>query len=925
MEQLYQNRVFEVAEKYYSTVSNVLERNGEWWQVAQSGNEGNYGRVIILSLDAAGELFRNEIELVEGIRRFSESVSDVYDMTMNRDKISKMSSNVNRPGDPINDEINAVARQTLNQLNEAEQSVVSESPEPAPHEDQFDAKEIQTALKSLGFFNSFIDGVAGPQTKAAIRKFQTSKGLIATGEVDRKTYNLMMTELNPEQTNPKQEQQKLVNNLLLPLLKTEGNHQSTDDKLDFEYDIQSLATVISLEDVKPPLAIGLFGNWGSGKSFFMEKLSKKIQDYSDLKTDGFVQNVVQVKFNSWHYSDSNLWASLITEIFDSLNTFSTKEKKEDELAKLSDTLNITSAQREAVEAKRNQLTDKIEKLIREKAVKRSRLEDISGIGILRLLLSDKNISADLKSLQNEDVEHIIQDGKKLEEYLAQLSEQKGKFLNAVSILRIMKGKRWAGVLIATVILFAAVMIVRYYFKDEWGSVTQWIAGIVALVAANVGNAFRILMPVKREFNEAVDRLSSLKETFDTRPEVQTSELDEMKTEVDLLTLSIADLDKKIVDARKEIDDLKSGRKLLDFIEARQRDESYSKQLGLISWIRKDFSKLDELLRKQHELSKEEKEKTITNPYDVQLRIDRIILYIDDLDRCKEEIVVKVLEAIHLLLAFPLFVVVVGVDPRWLNNALSEKYKNLFGKHYSSASEKKTATDEDLLLSGAATSYDYLEKIFQIPFSLRQINATGRKNLIEYLLRNEMEKSPEPIDNDANVKVPDIIDLDTLISQTSETNRKSEQRQTKVEIEERRERLTFLKDELECMQNISALFGHSPRTINRFVNIYRIIKAHRKLKVSGEFSEDDFAPIMLILSIMIGHSELAQDFIDQLSQTSDRILFQDFLDKTKFPAKFKNEITDSIHARVAQLPVKSFKDNLELISRFSFRTFAVTVE
>jgi hypothetical protein len=39
--------------------------------------------------------------------------------------------------------------------------------------------------------------------------------------------------------------------------------------------------------------------------------------------------------------------------------------------------------------------------------------------------------------------------------------------------------------------------------------------------------------------------------------------------------------------------------------------------------------------------------------------------------------VKVLEAIHLLLAFELFVVVVGVDPRWLNNALSEKYKNTF--------------------------------------------------------------------------------------------------------------------------------------------------------------------------------------------------------------------------------------------------------
>jgi hypothetical protein len=46
-------------------------------------------------------------------------------------------------------------------------------------------------------------------------------------------------------------------------------------------------------------------------------------------------------------------------------------------------------------------------------------------------------------------------------------------------------------------------------------------------------------------------------------------------------------------------------------------------------------------------------------------IDRIVLYIDDLDRCSTETVSQVLDAVHLLLALPLFAVVVGVDPRWL--------------------------------------------------------------------------------------------------------------------------------------------------------------------------------------------------------------------------------------------------------------------
>ena len=53
------------------------------------------------------------------------------------------------------------------------------------------------------------------------------------------------------------------------------------------------------------------------------------------------------------------------------------------------------------------------------------------------------------------------------------------------------------------------------------------------------------------------------------------------------------------------------------------------------------------------------------------RINRIVLYIDDLDRCPERKVVDVLQAVHLLLAYPLFVVVVGVDPRWLLHSLEE--------------------------------------------------------------------------------------------------------------------------------------------------------------------------------------------------------------------------------------------------------------
>ena len=97
------------------------------------------------------------------------------------------------------------------------------------------------------------------------------------------------------------------------------NSDSVDkikDELDFKSDINALASIIAYKEVKPPLAIGLFGNWGSGKSFFMNKLQKRIDYLSRKGGNDFCKKILPITFNSWHYSDSNLWASLITKIFE---------------------------------------------------------------------------------------------------------------------------------------------------------------------------------------------------------------------------------------------------------------------------------------------------------------------------------------------------------------------------------------------------------------------------------------------------------------------------------------------------------------------------------------------------------------------------------------------------------------------------------
>ncbi|HKY06007.1 MAG TPA: P-loop NTPase fold protein, partial [Blastocatellia bacterium] len=95
-----------------------------------------------------------------------------------------------------------------------------------------------------------------------------------------------------------------------------------EDKLDIKREVEALCSVIAAKDVEPPVSVGLFGDWGSGKSFFMRKMEENI---NTLKTQAranpkspYCPNIVQLWFNAWHYMDTDLWASLASEIFEGL-------------------------------------------------------------------------------------------------------------------------------------------------------------------------------------------------------------------------------------------------------------------------------------------------------------------------------------------------------------------------------------------------------------------------------------------------------------------------------------------------------------------------------------------------------------------------------------------------------------------------------
>lgn len=765
---------------------------------------------------------------------------------------------------------------------------------------------------------------------------------------------------------------QLFNKATLSEVFSDSASKDIADQLGFEADVDALARVIAYEEVKPPLAVGLFGHWGSGKSFFMNKLQQRIDQLSKEDGDVFCKEVVQINFNSWHYSDSNLWASLITKIFDDLKKYGKGKTKElDNLFK-----NLNSTQELLTEAKQKiiMVESEINSLKgRQNAVEieikknTQGLKNLSFDDITTAVMADPGISERVEKAKKEFDFLRLEEYKQVQSNIAEIETGGKRFIKSLQILYSFKTwKSWFALLMAAFIVF-----VLYYAVAHVEDVRKHIGKyreLVGAAAVIVSQVLLFLRPVLKNIKRGYEYLTSLKQSLDeavvkkqnefnaTREALKTKLQQAQVVQTNLRT-AIEELESKKTQLKIEVTDIASGKKIVRFIEGRVSDERYMNSLGIISWIRKDFEELDFLLKQQYDAEKREELNKEFIP-DI-FKIDRIILYIDDLDRCDVAIVVRVLEAINLLLAFPLFVVIVGVDPRWMHNALEIKYAQMLR----SGQEKATdARQMNLPETGnPATSYDYLEKIFQVPFVLKPMDRTGKENLIRSQLQNkppagkekEREKEEEKEDGllhkvkdqeaeDAATgadaagtlntgKTPGELqeavnkarEIAAAKAREEEDKKKKEDATTKPVLES----LLIAGEEVSFMQAIGFLIGDSPRTIKRYINMYRIIRTHARFEFTDDNYLEHYYAAMVLLAVVTGSPDEAPVFFDRIRSFDEEKTFRDFF--TKNPDILKKDSAKSNELKTAlekdkqvkllqEISIKKFNKNISLISRFSFR-------
>ena len=102
----------------------------------------------------------------------------------------------------------------------------------------------------------------------------------------------------------------------------------------------------------------------------------------------------------------------------------------------------------------------------------------------------------------------------------------------------------------------------------------------------------------------------------------------------------------------------------------------------------------------------------------QCKGERLVVFIDELDRCTPDTVLDIFEAIRLFLYVPGTTFIIGADERLVSYAVKTKYKDIPGN------------DIDI-------SKEYLEKLIQYPVKIPQLNESEVKQYITcLLLQNE---------------------------------------------------------------------------------------------------------------------------------------------------------------------------------------------
>lgn len=381
---------------------------------------------------------------------------------------------------------------------------------------------------------------------------------------------------------------------------------------------------------------------------------------------------------------------------------------------------------------------------------------------------------------------------------------------------------------------------------------------------------------------------------------------------------------------EELRELRPERRLFRFIEQRAQAQDYRAHLGLVSLVRRDFHELSRLFAETE--AEEQSQETLSDEEGADRKkmgasIDRIVLFVDDLDRCQPDKVVDVLQAVHLLLAYPLFAVVVGVDQRCLKQSIEKQFVGLVSRGDGAQNGERPAT-----------SLDYLEKIFHVPFHLPQMGEEGFAALIHNLTEPLLASEPQNLDlkmtGDQAGEQTDVLHNPDRTEATKDSPNAEAGNDPQVGAAANASAesgspprvigsVPLSLWERNALKDYHPLI-RTPRAATRLLNTYRLVRAGIRVEEWDLFRGDEamhgeFRVVMLLLASSAGYPAVARDWFAKLRKANSTALFIDTPESStdKDWAQF-HKVYAAIFEQTTPKPTKElFAKWLDRVEQFAF--------
>lgn len=206
------------------------------------------------------------------------------------------------------------------------------------------------------------------------------------------------------------------------------------------------------------------------------------------------------------------------------------------------------------------------------------------------------------------------------------------------------------------------------------------------------------------------------------------------------------------------------------------------------------------------------------------KINKLVILVDDLDRCTPDRIIDNLEAIKLFLNVKNTAFIIGADPRIVRHAIEFRYNNT---NINTQDENKN----DRIVK------DYLEKLIQIPYTLPKLSDSEVETYIT-LLFCERDLEPTAFEKVINA-----------FKEFKNKDRYSVFNYSHINEVLDTPEVSQLSNSVPLISKLSSIITESlygnPRQIKRFLNTFMLRKKMAKVANINDFRDDVLAKLMVL--------------------------------------------------------------------------------